>query len=96
MTFSTSALQSMASAMSERGVFSLSLREVEGGVDIEINDPIHTVESLATELKLTASTIRNMERIGILHATKTRGRGGSLRFRLSRVHADLNRAENMR
>ncbi len=96
MTLSPTAIQEMAGALAERGVYSVSVREVEGGVDLEINDPVHTVDSLAAELKLTPATIRNMERIGILHAVKTKGRGGSMRFRLSRVYADLHRAEEMK
>jgi hypothetical protein len=96
VNFTAENLEQVAGALADKGVYALSIREVDGGADIEIRDPIHTVESLAELLGFSEETIRNMERLGILHAIKSRGIGGSLRFRQSRVYADLRRAEEMK
>jgi len=77
------------------GAFGVSIKESDGGLLIERTDPIFTVDELAQYLDWSPATIRSMEKKGLLHAAKSKGRGGSLRFRKSRVVADLSKMESM-
>lgn len=96
MTISPEEIGQLAVAMRERGVYGVRLREHSDGISVEISDPVLGVEALADRLGMAASTVRGMEKRGLLHAIRTKGRSGALRFRLSRVYADLQRAEEIR
>ena len=81
-------------AMLADGAFGVSFKETEDGVLIERVDPVLSVAEVAKWLGWSEPVIRTMEKKNLLHALRSKGRSGSLRFRKSRLVADLNRMEN--
>jgi DNA-binding transcriptional MerR regulator len=53
------------------------------------------VDEVAELIGFSASTVRAMARKGLLHPLKSKGMSGSLRFRKSRLVADMARMENL-
>ncbi len=77
------------------GAFGVLIRNLPDGVLIERVDPVLSVAQVAEFLNLSEDTIRQMEDRGQLHAAKTKGRSGVLRFRKSRLVADLATLERL-
>lgn len=77
------------------GAQAVDITEVDGRVRIESIDPVLTVAEVSRMLQYSPAKVRYLERIGKLHAAKGKGTGGSLRFRKSRIMADLARMENL-
>ncbi len=78
------------------GAFGVSIKEITDGILIERVDPVLTVDQVSEWMQFSPSTVRAMEKKGLLHAVKSKGASGALRFRKSRVVADLARAEEFR
>jgi len=93
MKFDESGLEPIFAILAD-GAFGVSFKETEDGILIERVDPILSVAEVAKWLGWSESTIRRMEKKNLLHALKSKGRSGSLRFRKSRLVADLKRMEN--
>ena len=67
----------------------------DGSIFIEKHDPVLGVDEVAKMVGFTASTVRGMARKKLLHPLKSKGLSGSLRFRKSRLLADLKRIEDL-
>ncbi len=77
------------------GAFGVSIRNLPDGVLIERVDPLLNVSEVAEIIRFTPATVREMARKGLLHPIKSKGFGGSLRFRKSRLVADMKRMEDL-
>ena len=73
------------------GAFGVSIRETNGSVLIERVDPVISTAEVAELLGVSGETVRRMADSGRLHPIKTPG--GMMRFRKSRLVADLARLE---
>lgn len=79
----------------KEGAFGVSIRNLPDGVLIERVDPILGAGEVAELVGFSASTVRAMAKKGLLHPLKSKGMSGSLRFRKSRLVADLKRMEEL-
>ncbi len=76
------------------GAFGVVIRSDADRVFVERVDPVLTIDEVAEWLGWKASTVRSMEKKGLLHAMRSKGRSGSLGFGESRVVADAKRMED--
>lgn len=77
------------------GAFGVLIKDDMGGVLIERVDRAIGVEEVADLIGFTPSTIRAMARKGLLHPLKSKGLSGNMRFRKSRLIADMARLEEV-
>jgi hypothetical protein len=77
------------------GALGVRIFEQGGAVMIERLDPILGIDDVAELVGFVPSTIRVMVRKGLLHPIRSKGRSGSMRFRKSRLMADLAVIEKM-
>lgn len=77
------------------GALGVRICEEAGVVLIERLDPILGIEDVSELVGFVPATIRAMVRKGLLHPIRSKGRSGSMRFRKSRLIADLARLEGL-
>lgn len=73
------------------GAFGVRISEDAAGVLIERVDPVLSAREVAAFIGVSDDTVRRMADKGQLHPIRTRG--GMMRFRKSRLVADLSRME---
>jgi hypothetical protein len=77
------------------GALGVRICEEAGAVVIERLDPLIGIDEVSELVGFVPATIRSMVRKGLLHPVRSKGRSGSMRFRKSRLIADLRRIEDL-